>query len=196
MALEAWIGEVLLFPVTDPAKTLPAFGSDPNYKPEMFYVKTMVPLILKDVGKVNKTPDQTGTCTVTAPSPLPGGGTIALEGEGEALGCFDLPLKSISGIVVTAAGLGVLQQGKDYGFDPSTGLLTLKLDVPGSVSVSFQWTKEGKFMCGDHTSANASAICIEASWAGTYCCASEPGEDGLDLGVRAIRLAKPAGESG
>jgi len=193
MALEDWIGEVLLFPVTDPALTIPdpaVFGSDPNYQPDIFYVETMVPLLLNSVGMVDKLPDETGTCTVTIPGPVAGGATIDLAAAGEAAGCFTGAPKSISGVTVTTADLVVLQQGKDYGFNPSSNQLSLKLGVPGGVSVSFSWTKQGQFTCGDQTASNASAVCIEAEWGGDYCCAAEPEEGVVDLGVRAIRLSK------
>lgn len=210
--LRGKVGEVLTFPVNDPATQLPAAPATPDKYNIIGFTGLRVNAIYD-----GNDPEAIGTSDVTSicSDNIDFGPTApANELFLDSLGCYLSTPQSITNLTLVAnikspggggggGGPGgggggpptqnvTLVPGVDYAYDSAARKITwLRSDTVKNVSVSFTWFIPGTSgLCEPpERKSDPNAKCVITEWVGFVPTGTEPG-GGADLGVRAIRLTE------
>jgi Flp pilus assembly protein TadG len=176
-ALDDRIGDILTFPVNDPAGQIIGGGG----QIEKYDIIGFAQMKLNDVLTVQEAGAGSGTCSVDAVN-FPNASPINLDAFGIAHNCFTGAPDTISNVQVTGGPDPITSAM--YNYDAATRTLTWTGPQRQNVTVSFDWQNQG--VCGTAPN-NASARCILVEWVGHRFGGEKPG-GGADLGFEGIRL--------
>jgi hypothetical protein len=190
--LQGKVGEVLTFPVNDPATQLPPLPAAPDKYNIIGFTGLRV-LAIYD----GNDPEAIGTSAAAIPCGTNLGdiGPNAVFGL-NSLPCYQGPPATITNLVVRGrlpgpGGPVPLTPGTHYGFDATTGIVTFGPTPLKNVTIDFDVNVAGTAgLCEPpERVSDPNAKCVVTEWAGFIPTGTEPG-GGADLGVRAIRLTE------
>lgn len=206
-SLESRTGDILLFPVNDPAQQLVVSGHVDKYAIVGF---TALKMIRVSKGNDPGVTDTTTTTTTTGSCrnktyDFTLNATLDLVAFGEAQGCVTVTPDAITNVelskgngqdrvVYTPCAIGQTS-GCDYSYDSANRVVTWVKDTAvAGVNVGFDWSQTTTTvtpgMCGtppDSTPSNA--LCLITEWQG-YQTTPGPVGGGIDFGVRSVQLTE------
>ncbi|MBI4730364.1 MAG: hypothetical protein HY775_12845 [Acidobacteria bacterium] len=184
-ALASRIGGALdYFPINDPPQMVQTSGK------EKYAIIGFTTLQIEAVLKGNDpaavgTAGQAGHCLVSQNF------TALLTFDLDAAGCVPGPVDQVANLTVwKKIGNNTITYlpGVDYLYDSGTHVITWLATPVKSVAVEFDWQIAGSGGACGARPPDPNAICLVASYQGAQFGGTAPGL-GMDLGVRAIRLA-------
>ena len=185
--LDGEAGKIKYFPIADgqvDGSGDPATGSFDKYN-----IVGFAGLRIVSATKKEGSPTVSGTCSTTlATSP----GQMIPQAQASDAGCPSGNPEAVIGQPTVMIGTDPAVLGTDYTYEPTTNIVTWTGEKQPNVSIEFTWTDPGSTVTCGGVPKNSSSVCLVVSWPGARLGGGNPTINGMDFGLRSVRLLNQA----
>lgn len=184
MLLDSEAGKIKYFPIAI-GQVDQSGGASPPGSLDKYDIAGFAGMRIVSATKKTGSADQSGSCSTTFDATT--GQLIPLESITDP-GCPAGLEGTIYGTPTVEIKNKTASEGTDYTYDSLTKVVTWIGDDTPDVTVSFSWNKPGETVTCGGEPKNSSSVCLVVSWPGASIAGRNPLSDGMDFGVRSVRL--------